>query len=422
MKIKKGGPVLTQAQIEQIGACQSEREARRLFPDVTRAKIREIRKSAGEPEMVNAVAELLRKSGIDPSDISRVEKVRLNEWQGLIKDSEGEAQIIDMKAASIILTPSWADGPEWPVIDRADPVHIHPEKSSREDRTFRVGMFASDPHIGYRRLDDELLPFHDERALSIFLQIAHDLNPDLIINGGDTLDLAEWSMKFATTPEMQYVTQPSINRAHRFLAQQKAAAPNARIVLMEGNHDRRMELFVGANARAAMRLKRADNPEGWPVLSVPYLLGLDTLGVKYVEGYPACWYKVNDNLITVHGHKSKANASTAASMIDDERISVLFGHTHRHESQYKTRRVLYGETMSGKTNLTQSFGCLCHTDGRVPSTKGATDLAGRPIPTAENWQQGFGVISYTPDNGPFDIEKVFISDGLAIFRGKVYVA
>ncbi|WP_218571937.1 hypothetical protein, partial [Pseudomonas sp. SZ57] len=85
--------------------------------------------------------------------------------------------------------------------------------------------------------------------------------------------------------------------------EQRANAPEAEVTLIEGNHDRRLQKSILRNAKAAFGLKRANDPESWPVLSVPNLLRLDDLGVEYVEGYPAGEKWINDNLVCIHGHK-----------------------------------------------------------------------------------------------------------------------
>lgn len=410
---------------ERLLGCKNDHERMQAFPGIGRDHLRRIAKefsSDGGSSNLSKIAELLRKSGIDPDEVGRVEKVRVGTYQMLTKDNEGEAQIHDLEVASLVLSPAFADGPAWPVIEQAAPISIPPVTVKNPQRTFKTAVFLSDPHVGFYNFDGELVAFHDDRAMNVALQVIRDLQPDLIINGGDSLDLAEWSLKFAVTPEAMHITQPAIDRFYRFLCEQKLAAPNAEVRLLEGNHDRRLMNFVSANAKAALRIRQADSPKSWPVLSVPFLLRLNELDVNYVDGYPACWTRINDNLIAVHGHKVRSSGSTAQAMIDDERISVVFGHIHRHESAMKTRRVLNKDTMGRRTNLTQSFGCLCHIDGRVPSTRGATDLMGRPIPSAENWQQGFGVIHFIEGDGPFDVERVYINDGLGIFRGKVYAS
>src|SRR5690606_34119260 len=103
-----------------------------------------------------------------------------------------------------------------------------------------------------------------------------------IVHLGDYLDLAEFSNKFAVHPEFAYTTQHAINRGHEFLAECRAIlGPQEEendLILLAGNHDDRIGKAILNNAKAALRLKRADaTPESWPAMSVPNLLALDTI-------------------------------------------------------------------------------------------------------------------------------------------------
>ena len=54
--------------------------------------------NAGPPpsikDKMGKIADLLERSGIDPDEVGRVE--RINVWQGFLKDENGEAQLVDM--------------------------------------------------------------------------------------------------------------------------------------------------------------------------------------------------------------------------------------------------------------------------------------------------------------------------------------
>lgn len=366
----------------------------------TRAKIKEL-------------AGLLERSGINIDEIRRVRGVKL--YQGFYKDADGNAHTVDMHGLDLV--PTWADGPEWPVVQPAAPTVIKPPAKRPKPTGLPVAVVLPDPQIGYRRDVEtgELDPFHDEAALTVALQITADAQPAQVVNLGDLLDLPEWG-PYEQEPAFQQTTQPTIDRAHRFLAEQRAAAPDAKIVLLEGNHDRRLEKAIRRNAMSAFGLRRANEPESWPVLSVPNLLRLDDLDVTYVGGYPAGIHWVNDNLACIHGHKVRSSGSTAAAVIDDERVSMIFGHVHRIELQHRTRRTRYG----AKQSFAASPGCLSRIDGAVPSVKSSTDPMGRPVLSWQNWQQGIAVVEYEPGDGRFWLELVPIIDGTARWRGKTY--
>lgn len=385
----------------------------------------EVAAKTPDRDKLGRIAELLEKSNIDLAEVGRIDKVRIGEYQMLTKNDDGEAEIHDLRADSLVLTPAWADGPQWPVVQPAKPCIVKPVSAPKSGRKaaesgsgWRTCVVLPDTQIGYRRYEDGTLdPFHDEAAMDVALQIIRHTRPDLVILLGDYVDFPEFGT-YEQEPEFAATTQASVDRAHRFLAQIRANAPEAEIRLIEGNHDRRLPKAIARNAIHALRLRRANEPEGWPVLSVPNLLRLDELGVTYVDGYPAGITWINDNVACIHGHKVRSSGSTAAAVIDDERVSTIFGHIHRIEMQSKTRRVRDGHRVAWAA----SPGCLCRLDGAVPSMKSSTDVFGRPVNTAENWAQGLGVVSFEPGNGRFAYEQVAIYSGEATFRGRPFAA
>lgn len=368
-------------------------------------------------DRLGKIADLLDRSGINPDDIGKVSAVKLSEWTAFHKDDEtGEAVLTPMSGASIVLTPTWDEGPKWQPVDRAAQVPISLPKPSKRKSKTRRAVILPDVQIGYRRdlTTAALDPFHDEQAIAAALKVVQAVDPDLIVHLGDLLDFASFG-KYEQEPGFALTVQPAIDRAHRYLAECAAAGPHAKQVLLEGNHDRRLTRAIVNNAIAAFGIRRGNAPDEWPVLSVPYLLRLDELNVEYVGGYPAGIYWINDRLACIHGHKVKSSGSTAALVVDDERVSTVFGHVHRIELSYKTRRVRAG----ARTSLAASPGCLCRIDGTVPSMKGSYDPLGRPVPTVENWQQGVGIVTYEEGDGPFALELVPIFDGEVTFRGEM---
>lgn len=375
-------------------------------------------------ERLGRIADLLESRGIDPDEVGKIQKVRLSEHQTTVKlrheDGTETIEQTTNTADGLVFVPSWDTGPEWPVVQQAKPCLVKPPVSAKPKQTdgWNTAVILPDPQIGYRRYEDGTLdPFHDEQAMAVALQLVKHLKPELVINLGDYLDLATFGT-FEQEPAFALTTQAAIDRGHRFLAEQKAASPHAEIRLIEGNHDRRLQKSIIKNAQAAFGLRRANVPESWPVLSIPHLLRLEELGVEYVEGYPAGITWINENVCCIHGHKVRSAGSTAAAVVDDERVSTIFGHVHRIELQHKTRRTRDG----AKHSFAATPGCLARIDGAVPSTKSSTDSKGRPVGSVENWQQGVGVVSYEPGDGKFALELVAIYEGEITFRGRQFVA
>jgi hypothetical protein len=294
------------------------------------------------------------------------------------------------------------------------------------DEYHRTVLFP-DPQIGYwRNLDDgELIAMHDEEAMAVALNVARAVRPDRIVHLGDFLDLAEFSSKFAVHPEFAFTTQAAIDRGHTFLAECRAilgpveeVVDPSNLYLIAGNHDDRLGLCILNNAKAALRLRRADTPEAWPAMSVPNLLALDTIGCEYVSGYPAGSLKLADGtdtqtpLIAVH-----ERGLDVAKVAKSQRQSYVQGHVHRiamHSETYE----LDGKAIDVEA---WSLGSLCRRDGYVPSTKGSPDDRGVPVKRFESWQQAVGVLTVAPDGG-WTMEVVRIRDGRAFYGGQVYTA
>jgi predicted phosphodiesterase len=312
---------------------------------------------------------------------------------------------------------------DWTPLHRAKPVEIRATKNPRPRKgQYRVAVILPDPQIGYRDLGVRGLdPFHDERAMDIAIQITAWLEEndrvDEVINLGDFLDLPSQG-RFDQEPAFAFTTQKAVDRGHMFLQEQRGAAgPQAKIVLIEGNHDRRMEKFILSNTASTFGLKRA-NMDELPVMSIPYLLRLKEINVDYIDAYPAGAYWITDTLRAVHGDKVRSGGSTAAAYTNAApHISTIFGHVHRQELQAKTVFDKNGPIKS----VAVSPGCLCRVDGAVPSVNGSTKIDGTPATFYENWQQGVAVVSYKK-TGEFFTELVQINDGVAVFRGREFKA
>ena len=365
---------------------------------------------ADEERIAELIRRALQKEGVDEDEVREISQIDIKHWQMGSKDADGNPQVTDLEGTRVKLelAPSWADGPQWDIISQAAPTTIRPVKAKKNKGKRKTAVILPDPQIGFRRdiESGELDPFHDEAAIELAMQVIRELNPDVIVNLGDLLDLPEWGT-YEQEATFALTTQATLDRAHKFLAQQRANAPNAHIVVLEGNHDRRLIKAILRNAIAAFGLKRANEPpESFPVLSVPFLLRMDELDVEYSVGYPANSYYLNDRVKCIHGLKVRSNASTAKAVSQDERVSTIFGHIHRAETHYKTVDVR-GEA---RINFAHSPGCLCRIDGAVPSAKGSTDLMGRPIVSHENWQQGISVVTFVDGDGDFSLEHIFIHD------------
>ena len=403
-------------------------------------------------ERLGALADLLRRSGIDPSEIGRVRKVKAH--QGFFTRAEpcphcggtgfdplvvptGEpdqkpepcpecggkkvlrgSEKVDM--LGVELSPAWEEGPQWPVVQPCPPQRVvYPRQSVTSDEGWSTAVILPDMQIGYYRdRDDVLQPTHDEAALWIALQVVKAARPSQVVMVGDNLDFPELG-KYLTTPAFARTTQAAIDRAGSLMAQVRVCAgPGAGVVWLAGNHEERLPKYLLSNSVAAFGLRKANAPESWPVLSIPYLCRTDEVGIEFRPGYPAseCW--INDRLRVIHGHK--ATKTTTTAYLNEERVSTIYGHVHRREWAERTRAARGGR----RTILAASPGCLCRIDGKVPSVKGGWDHDGLPVTATEDWQQGLAVVQYQEGDGAFVYEQVAIhqeGDGSwARWRGREF--
>jgi predicted phosphodiesterase len=377
---------------------------------------------------VGAVRDLLLRSGIEPSEVGQLHRIKdVKLYQGMAKvdllDSDGnpngqEMQVKDL--VSVVLSPKWETGPDWPVAQQGPsfklpPVNASGKKTSRGD--WKTAVIVPDMQIGfYTGKDGQPVPTHDPVAIDLFLSITKSLDPDMVVMVGDNLDLPEFG-KYRLSPAFAQTSQQSIDGATELCFRVRAAAPHAEIKWLAGNHEERLANYLLDNARAAFGLRKGATPEGWPVLSVPFLCRLDESGVDYLEGYPANEFWLNERLHVIHGDRVMSNGSTAHKYLAQQKTSVLYGHVHRREWAERTFKKWDG----AKTIMAASPGTLAKIDGSVPSTKGSIDLHGRPLTVVEDWQQGIGIVTYeTEGEHRFFYEQIPFHGGTAMFRGKLF--
>ncbi|MBT2537211.1 hypothetical protein [Arthrobacter sp. ISL-69] len=308
-------------------------------------------------------------------------------------------------------------GPAWPVIQPAEPVAITvPDRPSGPARGMRLAIKGADTQIGYRLHPDGTMdPFHDDAAMDVFVTVCRQYQPDKIQILGDFLDLASQG-RFAQEAAFAQTTQHALNAGHVFLAKLRASCPDAEIVVIEGNHDKRMQNFIETNAVAAFGLKRAGLPESWPVMSLPYLLRLDELNIQYVDAYPAATDWDNDTTRNIHGTKANSRGSTTAQYVTElPHLNTWAGHTHRVEVTYRSVTGARGQAVE---SYSANPGCLCRVDGAVPSVNGAIGADGSAAHVVENWQQGFGFAYYNDTESWPHVYR--IRDGRALINGTEY--
>ncbi len=281
--------------------------------------------------------------------------------------------------------------------------------SDSENILYQSALILSDAQIGFIRdlHTDKLKPMHDRNALSITLKVAKDTQPNQIIINGDMLDLSDWSDKFLQSPEFSFLLQKGLIELGWWISQFHNVAPNAKISFIPGNHEQRMERGIIRNFPLAFGLKSLDNIDAkFPLLSLQNMIKFDKFDLHWEKQYPYGEIWLNPKTRISHGKViAQGSGATAVKVNKLSNNNEIFGHIHRIETAVKT---VYDHQNSYSVGA-YSFGCLCKTDGSVPSN----------IPNV-NWQQGFGMVTYNEKEEY--IETILIKNKKAIYDKKIYLA
>jgi hypothetical protein len=346
----------------------------------------------------------------DPESEKLVSAIK-NRYQGFYKDKAGEAHIVDMRKVSIKTRPKQKVDEllARPVV----PAIITPDRRRPLKRDHRTIFAFGDAQIGYRRIDEEYVPLHDELAISAAVALARHLRPDVVVDLGDTTDFAELSRFQADANHFHAGTlQKSLQRTHDMYAEFTAVTPGAHRVIVDSNHTARLDKYLMKNAEVVHGLKAVNAK--YPLLSYPGLLDLDNVKWDFVSGYEGAAYEYADDLAFIHGRYAVSNGSTAAKLSKDNHDrNIVQGHKHSIESHYYTDR---------KGNKFGAFvvGALCRIDGVVPSYHSSVQVSGQPNRRFENWQNGVMVIRDYGE-GHYQFDQVPITNGVIHYNGKTFI-
>jgi predicted phosphodiesterase len=240
------------------------------------------------------------------------------------------------------------------------------------------GVFLSDVHLPY------------QINLKPLFQYLKDLQPDQIVLGGDILDGPDhgvdgWTMEQVEKRGFECYDR-DVKLIKEFVASLHKAAPKAKIVYLEGNHEERYMRLV----------RRYPN-----ALKARFRLWDAVPGVKWIPyGDYDSFYKVGDMLFT-HGtiFPDAHSKKMAMAYLPDK---VCYGHIHDFQS-YTTHN---GDPRKpGRYAVTA--GCLC---GRLPDYK-----KGHP----NKWVNGF--VSWTSVNGTTSAVPVLIESWGFAVGNKLYL-
>jgi predicted phosphodiesterase len=214
---------------------------------------------------------------------------------------------------------------------------------------------------------------HDERSLKAVLKYASEHRWDGVLQLGDFADwdfISKWTAENARRIEGQRFLK-EYEGMNKFLDRiQKAARnknPDAKIVIIQGNHDYRVEVVMDKTPMYEGMLEMETNLK-FKERKIEYW--------KYWEHRKS--YKIGKARF-IHGLYTNGNhAKTTATQHNH---NIYYGHTHD--------RQLYSKTTEGKTIHAESLGTLSKFELSYMGSK------------PSNWSQAFAIFYFRP-NGTFN--------------------
>ena len=132
----------------------------------------------------------------------------------------------------------------------ATPAKITPSRAKPVQRDHRVYFVYGDQQIDYREVIDhetqerQFIPLQDERAMRVARLICKDLQPEEIINLGDSVDFSNLSRYKKDSNHFDHTLGMSLQRMHDWWAELRADNPRAKMVEVSSNHEVRLRDWV----------------------------------------------------------------------------------------------------------------------------------------------------------------------------------
>lgn len=330
----------------------------------------------------------IREYGLDPAEWT-VTDSKINQWEAL--GQEGEIVTLKQFKFTLKRIVSLA------ILSPAThvPELVKPKK---------VRVAASEPDLIVVEGDHQI-PYNDPNLEECVNALVTDLQPTEHIFLGDTLDYPTIS-RFPDHPAATATPQECVDLGYSMLRKRADAAPNAKRMKLEGNHDARPAKELLNRAERLYGLCPAYEDE--PALSHRRLLHLDRLGVELVtdiRGWEHAEIELvpgRDGLVVRHGFVTGQN--TPKKTLDKLGRSFICGHVHEAASLF---HLDYPQKALQWAHVNAS---MCRNDGVFPH-----------FTVNPEWNQGCSVVVRWPD-GKWNIERAVFDDGALYWRDKRYRA
>lgn len=206
-------------------------------------------------------------------------------------------------------------------------------------------------------VSDQHAPFHSKPNHRLLCQFLENEQPDRIICAGDLLDFPDVSRhRVIPGDKFDASVNECLQAGFNVLADYRAAAPNARMDFLPGNHDVRLAHKIIDQATKVWDIRAANDEV--PALSLRRLLHLDYLHINYVDetDWKRARVEINSRLTVRHGYSTKKHPGP--TILAALAGSTIQGHSHRTSTFYATTHGQHGP----EYRVAAETGCLCEID------------------------------------------------------------
>ncbi len=233
-------------------------------------------------------------------------------------------------------------------------------------------------------LADLHYPSRNAVAVKMTLDFIRQERPGRIHILGDACDCYHIS-SFDKDPNRKDNLQDELDSVRDWLIELRDAAPRAKIIYSEGNHEYRLRKYLRSEAKALAGLR---------ALTLEKLLDFEKSRIKFQpQDRP---YRIGHLLFTHGQYVSRWSGMSAKRHFEQYGCCVIHGHTHRLGAFYHT-------------DINDCYGAW---------EVGCLSTLTPDYVTAPDWQNGFAVVHHS--NKFFSVELVAIIKNQFAFRGRTF--
>ena len=273
-------------------------------------------------------------------------------------------------------------------------------------------------------LCDLQAPYHSRRAVDVACQILEELKPTTLTFNGDVIDCRKLALRYPSDDgaadglisELEEELERSGTLVRKVIG--AAITEGMRINWTDGNHEYRI---WRAMATSPVTMQLMTVPSLREATSALALMGLKEFTINYAGLYPnGFWLRgdapVEENFWVEHGYIVRQKASYTANALLDKRLSnVICGHVERMACVPKK---VVGP--SGDRMFYAIEGGALSGIGEKGIGEGIYTGIPHSVPSYMDHHLGFWILTFAEKM--WYPEPVYIRNGTALFRGKIYKA